>query len=160
MFKELLLNSDHFIFVCECVYTCMYCYVMAHGLRIQRSFLAIQCLAHVHVHGAETPPTRCFRTMAECSNPFSRFFSSAEAVEQQKSSVVQQRCEIGYALTRVFLCTPSSSVEGHADRPRFVVSLPQLSRDQERLGKSGDMDLDTLTQVQCTMYYPISTRDT
>ena len=96
------------------------------------------------------PPTRVSTmAMAESSNPFSGFFSSVEAVEQQKSSVVQQRCEIGYALTRVFLCTPNSSVEGHADRPRFVVSLPQLSRDQERLGKSGDLDLDTLTQVQC-----------
>ena len=85
--------------------------------------------------------------MAEPSNPFSDFFSSAEAVERQKSSVEQQRYEIGLSLTRVFLCTPASSVEGHASRPRFVVALPQLTRDEEKLGKSGDLDLDTLTQV-------------
>lgn len=85
---------------------------------------------------------------AELSNPFSSFFSSPEAVEDQKSAVEQQRCEVGNALTRVFLCTPSTSVTEHVDRPRFVVVLPQLSKDQMRLGKTGDLDLDTLPQVQ------------
>ena len=86
--------------------------------------------------------------MADSSNPFSSIFLSTEAVELQKKNVEQQRREIGHALTRVFLCTPSSSAEGHANRPRFVVTLPQLSRDEERLGKSGDLDLETLTQVR------------
>lgn len=86
--------------------------------------------------------------MADSGNPFSSIFLSTEAVELQKKNVEQQRREIGHALTRIFLCSPSSSAEGHANRPRFVVTLPQLSRDEERLGKNGDLDLETLTQVQ------------
>ena len=90
--------------------------------------------------------------MADSSNPFSGIFSSLEAVEQQKIAVEEQKCELGRVLTRIFLCTPNSSVEGDPNRPEFVVTLPQLAKDHERQGKSGDLDLDTLTQVYTTTH--------
>ena len=89
--------------------------------------------------------------MADPNNPFSSFFSSSEAVAHQISAVEEQRCEIGKTLTRVFLCTAAaagSSLRGDAEgRPRFVVSLPELAKDQSRLEKTGNLDLDILPQV-------------
>ena len=86
--------------------------------------------------------------MAGSSNPFSSFFSSSEDVERQMSYAERQRREVGHSLTRVFLCTPSSSVEGAGNkRPRMVVALPQLAREEKRRGNTGDLDLRTLTEV-------------
>ena len=86
--------------------------------------------------------------MADPSNPFSGIFASAEAVGRQMSAVEEQRREIGDALARVFLCTPTSSVEGRPSRPRCLVALPQLARDLERMGKTaGHFDLDSVAKV-------------
>lgn len=86
--------------------------------------------------------------MVDPGNPFNLIFSSPDAVERQRDVAERQRREIDGLLTRILLCTPSTSSEGGGSGPRFVIVLPQLAKDEQRRGRQGCLEPENLTQVQ------------
>lgn len=83
------------------------------------------------------------------ANPFLSLFVSPEAAQRSSDSRERDAQELSDLLMRIFLfsaSSPGSEEIVGGRRPKFVVLLPQLSRDEQRSGKSGELDVENYVQ--------------
>ena len=85
--------------------------------------------------------------MAGQDNSFSLLFSSPEAAKRQRDAVERQKREITETLNRIFLISLTKSAESGGNVPKYVAILPQLAKDEERMGRKGALDMENLMQV-------------
>ena len=81
------------------------------------------------------------------NNDFSLLFSYAEVRKRQRDAVECQKRVITDTLSRIFLFSLSKSDKSRANVPKYAVILPQLAKAQERIGRKGTLDVDSLMQV-------------